>query len=489
ILTVGLPNYAEKLNYRILLYDHDRTNHHDLIDISPAVNRENNTSEIDYWDTEKIKGRALEITYDLRKSTWYVMDGSKIVEGQDINGTGANLKYVTDDNSGMGFCSGNEDGDLTNRHSMDAAISYDIIPLDLNLWPYPITSNGEWNMSKKRWSNYLEEEYKYLPGDYDHDRLGSYSEFKYYKSKPDNKTSFYKNYIDGINVLIKHNIHDQVYTDEDPDKDGIPFEKEFKFFNFGANPFIKDIFVEVDWMAKTEPIIKYKWVYRPNGEKYPESYIDGFKTVEYKIKEDGQNKVIEAFSSHDIILHIDDGCMGGGKGNIPYSDMLYRNYEKKYPHYKYYYGMTETTYNKNTFTWHSDYFNDERHGIFHYAIICHYMDDDTCKGGSADMVWDLPQTSLNMWGYPWFYADEICLADQRIRDLGKDHSKAQASIFMHELGHNLGLKDHTGACMDYDKWQVVDYTPVQWIIVMEKIHRVGYINPDEINYNIPAYGG
>ncbi|RLF72686.1 MAG: hypothetical protein DRN35_00185, partial [Thermoplasmata archaeon] len=47
----------------------------------------------------------------------------------------------------------------------------------------------------------------------------------------------------------------------------------------------QDIFGEVDWMEG------------------------------HRMEERPQNLVIRAFGRHDITLHIDDGCMGGG-GNI-----------------------------------------------------------------------------------------------------------------------------------------------------------------------------
>ncbi|MDG6226261.1 MAG: hypothetical protein QCI82_12255, partial [Candidatus Thermoplasmatota archaeon] len=228
--------------------------------------------------------------------------------------------------SGMGFCSGNEDGDLTNRHSMDAAISYDIIPLDLNLWPHPITSNGEWNMSKKRWSNYLEEEYKYLPGDYDHDRLTSFSEFKYYQSKYNYSISNLSIYQDGINVMIKHNIYDWIYRDEDPDNDGIPFEKEFKFFNFGANPFVKDIFIEIDYMNE-----------------------------EYDFFEKCQNLISIPFINHNIAIHFDTGFMGRGGELINYIDTIYitNNSHDNNTRFKNLYYLTKEVGSTNSY----DYFH------------------------------------------------------------------------------------------------------------------------------------
>jgi len=77
---------------------------------------------------------------------------------------------------------------------------------------------------------------------------------------------------------------------------------------------MKDIFVEVDWMKKE---IEGRWYADGSGGKY---YVPGF-TIEYRMKEGAQNKVIRPFGKHDIALHIDDGCMGGGEA-IDYLPVL-----------------------------------------------------------------------------------------------------------------------------------------------------------------------
>ncbi|OYT46477.1 hypothetical protein B6U90_01045, partial [Thermoplasmatales archaeon ex4484_6] len=78
---------------------------------------------------------------------------------------------------------------------------------------------------------------------------------------------------------------------------------------------MKDIFVEVDWMKKE---IEGRWYADGSVGKY---YVPGF-TIEYRMKEGAQNKVIRPFGKHDIALHIDDGCMGGGEA-IPYQETNY----------------------------------------------------------------------------------------------------------------------------------------------------------------------
>lgn len=61
---------------------------------------------------------------------------------------------------------------------------------------------------------------------------------------------------------------------------------DVNFPAFGANPLIRDIFVEVDWMP---------------GGKTLGNYAIG--------------KLVEVFAEHGIVLHIDQGGLGGGQGS------------------------------------------------------------------------------------------------------------------------------------------------------------------------------
>ncbi|RLF69216.1 MAG: hypothetical protein DRN57_01380, partial [Thermoplasmata archaeon] len=118
-----------------------------------------------------------------------------------------------------------------------------------------------------------------------------------------------------------------------------------------------------------------------------------------------QNKVIRPFGKHDIALHIDDGCMGGGE-SIKHTETLSEDefndlFDKKY----------------NT----NEGFTQSRKKIFHYCIF-------------ADNIW----TGRSGKSYS---SNKFVVADGHsvVNPIIGSHVKGQAGSFMHELGHSLGL--------------------------------------------------
>jgi hypothetical protein len=125
--------------------------------------------------------------------------------------------------------------------------------------------------------------------------------------------------------------------------------------------------------------------------------------------------------------------MGGG-GPIPHDK--YINYydsiggKSGYPSFRKYYKLGYG-FNYN-----------ERHGIYYYCIFGHYIhlnyDEDTSLQGTSDGL-DISNPKSN--------ADNLVIADERLDSSYDsdwnwiDHETKQASVFMHELGHDLGLKD------------------------------------------------
>ena len=188
----------------------------------------------------------------------------------------------------------------------------------------------------------------------------------------------------------------------DPDNDGLNNIQECYAYVWGADPFKKDVFWEMDWMeSKTHPAY---------SNKPSEALL---------------SEIIDSFALHGITLHIDTGEFGGGE-IIPY------RYGFSYADLRDYY-------------W--DYFlhndmNNPRKGIFHYGLIC----DVGPGSGFAFIGWD----SL----------DGFCISADLIGDklpfFERDRFIVGGAI--HELGHTLGLtvddhggNDNTIATMPFSK--------------------------------------
>ena len=189
----------------------------------------------------------------------------------------------------------------------------------------------------------------------------------------------------GYNPFIYEN-----HAKLDPDKDGIENIEEWETSRWLSDPYRKDIFIEVDHMAAKN--------------KFSKPYV---------LPEKSKEMLNTAFARHNIMLHIDDGCMGGGE-EIPYKERITYN-ETNEIYWRYF--LHNSTQNP-------------RKGIFHYVLLCSYS--ATTRGGHSFQAWD------NL--------DSFVLAVQYIRNWRikeRDREISMASLFMHELGHNLGLFEYT----------------------------------------------
>jgi len=394
LCTKGLNNKALKVKFHIGIYDADNTysskKKPDMIDISPVENADTEDSQIYWFDKEKTKGRALDVTFDLRTSSWYVEEGEDILEGRKVIKEGNEIIFNTVDANGMGVCSGLNDADFGDSTSIDATISFDIFPIDLN--------------------NY-KDGFEFLPGDIDHDKLTTYSEYHYYNTEflpYDLNLGVCEGYdtdSDGLMDWFEIRYRDDcLLNPNDPfdklnydeiDEDGITIINEQEYYIYGSNPLFKDIFVEVDWMKET------------SGK-------------EYKFPENSQNKVIKRFGKHSICLHIDDGCMGGG-GSL-------NKYDSKFS------DTIETQLKNNNYgTGSNKGFTPGRKHIFHYFVIA----DKNNKGSST------------AWGFGEY------MSDFAVQYGGTVRASDQAHNFMHELGHNI-----LGAYVIYTKeksWALPKY--------------------------------
>ncbi len=261
--------------------------------------------------------------------------------------------------------------------------------------------------------------------DYDKDGLTYWEEVNIYKTDP-MKSDYGKDYDnDGLPIEWedKYGFSDFVVENHsiDYDNDGLNDYEEYYMADWLADPFAKDLFIEVDYM--------------PGYELYEESI----------------QMLYDAFAKHNITLHID--------------------VDEELPFYKEIDGDTLRLFYWNYFL-HNDK-NNPRFGIFHYAVI------------GCTNSWRKSVAGFNFNGGIYPVLDSFFLGVGTIKTYRLSRTKrilATASLFMHELGHNLGLFDSTfngidnqntrfpwqtgywkyrnyKSCMNYRySWHLVDYS-------------------------------
>ena len=192
----------------------------------------------------------------------------------------------------------------------------------------------------------------------------------------------------------------------DPDNDGLENTEEYFMEKWLANPFSKDIYVEVDFMKKGPGLFGY----------------------EHILPKESQWIVMDAYSEHMITLHVDDGWPGGpvnGGGEflryvedtIDPADGIGSEF------YKY-------------------HFAEERRGIFRYLFIQHGRIGWV---NPQDYRWH-PDVITCPYNLKWF-AKSMLAITPRLRTM------SQAVCFIHEMGHSLGLTPRTHGGID-NKTQV-----------------------------------
>lgn len=175
----------------------------------------------------------------------------------------------------------------------------------------------------------------------------------------------------------------------DLSNDGLSNFDKFNLVKYGANPYRRDIYVEVDFMKKRPGIFSRNHVFW----------------------EESKQMVIDKFAEQDITLHIDDGIMGGG------GELL--EFHKDY--ITYYGGIGSQFYKYH--------FCDQRKGVFRYAVVAHSA--GWCHPQDYKIRYDMLTIPDNLNFYrKSFFPPALIPRLQRI---------AMACAFMHELGHSLGL--------------------------------------------------
>lgn len=189
----------------------------------------------------------------------------------------------------------------------------------------------------------------------------------------------------------------------DPDQDGLNNIEEYYMYEWGADPFHKDIFLKIQWMASQTPGVSNK----PSQE-----YL---------------NKLINIFEAQNIHLHIDTGELGQ-IGEIPHQN-----------HFSFA-DMVDIYW---------DYFlnNDPNHmrkGVFHYAIICDYGPD------------------VNFPFVGWDHLDSMLISAEWLQVMFPYYSRDRLIVgaIAHQLGSTLGLLASTHG--GNDNLEAVKPGSLQW---------------------------
>ncbi|MFH1821194.1 MAG: hypothetical protein ABH852_01960 [Methanobacteriota archaeon] len=225
--------------------------------------------------------------------------------------------------------------------------------------------------------------------DTDGDLMGDGEEIDKYSTDPLNWDSDNDHLSDGIEI-----------KGYDVDDDGII---EVNFPAYGANPLVNDIFVEVDWMPGAKTLGSYS-----------------------------EEKLVEAFANHGMVLHIDQGELGGGSETYERADRLYDNRPGPM---------------NDFFDFKDKYFTPWRRGVFFWCLM---TTSTTYIGQEA------------VGGFN--YADGFTVAGTWPTDA------SLGSIFMHEFGHALSLSSSLFDGIDSKKYSFDEYRSV-------------------MNYNAPYHTG
>jgi hypothetical protein len=188
----------------------------------------------------------------------------------------------------------------------------------------------------------------------------------------------------------------------DPDNDGLNNIEEYKTWQWGSDPFRKDLYLEIDQMEK-----------EPGNQE---------KTVPLE----SYDLLRDSYARHNIVWHIDDGRLGGGD-MIPYKEDFQ---ESDLNQYYWDYFM-----HQNASNW--------RRGVFHWGVVGYNITEMTGFSFSSRVG--------QMSAFDCFYLPAVFLNSQvkvipLISSLARktfNSEKQKAMIYggviMHETGHSLDI--------------------------------------------------
>jgi len=234
------------------------------------------------------------------------------------------------------------------------------------------------------------------------------------------------------------------HENRDPDNDGLSNSEEYLTHGWYSDPYAQDIFIEVDYMQGKHPWNK-----------------------PYIFPKESQYLICNAFAKHNINVHFDDGALGGGGDLLPYDEGMDGS-ELESARLKYFLQGDPTNW---------------RLGVFHYAIVC------------SQMEWSGRPAGGRM-----FYTDSHCVGGQYVRNWaplfylqGSDYYTGFASVFMHELGHTLGLHRFEGIDNENSRFpwneEYWDWGPYYSCMNYRYVYKlVDYSNGDDEEYDQNDWG-
>jgi hypothetical protein len=237
-------------------------------------------------------------------------------------------------------------------------------------------------------------------------------------------------------------------TDFDDDDDGLNNVEEYKTWQWGSDPFRKDLFLEIDQMEKG-----------PNGEGST-------------IPVEAYDLLRDSHARQNIVWHIDDGRLGGGE-LFPYKETIEEN---------------------DLDQWYWNYFmhkdtNNWRRGIFHWGIICYNWSwaKGFCFASRIGGIFAIDCFFLST-KYHDSRVKNVPLIDSLIRktfNSEKQRAIIYAGAIMHETGHSLDI--YAPGCDNQDAvwpWQVCYWRYGPYKSVM----NYRYIYTDLIDYSDGSRG-
>ena len=234
--------------------------------------------------------------------------------------------------------------------------------------------------------------------DFDGDGIPYWTEINIYGTNPEyNNTG---EDLDGDNLPIewehkwmyKPNIWDN-HVQLDIDNDSLTNVEEYRMSTWGADPYRKDIFIEMDIMA------------------------DGPLGQNSSVSNNSKELLKSTFNRRNIVFHIDDGCMGGGE-TIPFD---LKTDSKDLPYiYKTYF------LHNNSDNW--------RRSVFRYAMIVY----NYYPASGIAFVGENPHFFWHMQGINTYVISAQSVQKTSIK-LSKTLDFIFACMIMHETGHTFGI--------------------------------------------------